>query len=192
MEKENILVSACLLGVNCRYDGKNGTSLEVLALLKNFNLIPVCPEQLGGMKTPREPAECIKQKTGTETRKKDKRRITEPENKGRESSRALAERKTEELVTRVVNRAGEDVTERFEKGAGEVLRLAGLYGCKRAILKERSPSCGYGRIYDGTFTGKKIPGNGITAQLLEKNGIEIIGESKAALLQKQQKKEQQE
>jgi len=138
-QKETILVSACLLGANCRYDGNNGKNEDVLALLDQYHLVPVCPEQLGGMQTPRPPAE----------------------------------RRGES----VINQLDQDVTDFFVKGAKETLKLAGIYGCKRAILKERSPSCGHGMIYDGTFSGKKIPGNGVTAALLEDNGIKVIGES---------------
>lgn len=78
---------------------------------------------------------------------------------------------------KVINRKGEDVTENFIKGANETLYLAKLFNCQYAILKERSPSCGFGRIYDGTFSGNLVDGNGITADLLVKNGIEVIGES---------------
>ncbi|WP_334308414.1 DUF523 domain-containing protein [Lacrimispora sp.] len=137
---ENILVSACLLGVNCRYDGGNGKREEVLSLMEHYNLIPVCPEQLGGLMTPREPAE--RQKDGL-----------------------------------VRNQQGQDVTSFFKNGAEETLRIGKLYGCKRAILKERSPSCGHGVIYDGTFSGSKIDGSGMTAELLEKHGIKVTGES---------------
>lgn len=156
MEKEAILVSACLLGVNCRYDGGGGRSEEVLKLMERYHLIPVCPEQMGGMKTPRKPAELRKEKgpDGEEVRK-------------------------------VFNEAGEDVTEFFIRGAKEVLELAKLYGCTRAVLKERSPSCGCGIVYDGTFSGKRVPGNGITAKLLLANNITVLGESKAALLWKE-------
>jgi uncharacterized protein YbbK (DUF523 family) len=147
-EKENILVSACLLGVNCRYDGGNGRQEELAGLMEKYHFIPVCPEQLGGMETPREPAEqLVRDGTG------DYHNI------------------------RVADRTGKDVTENFLKGAEETLKLARLYGCKRAVLKERSPSCGHGTIYDGTFTGKKVPGKGVTARLLEENGILVSGES---------------
>lgn len=144
-QKETILVSACLLGANCRYDGNNGKNEDVLALLDRYHLVPVCPEQLGGMETPRPPAERRGQIT-------------------------------------VINQSGQDVTAFFRKGAKETLKLAEIYGCKKAILKERSPSCGHGMIYDGTFSGKKIPGSGVTAALLEENGIEVIGESKICSL----------
>lgn len=148
MKKKNILVSACLLGINCRYDGGNGLQEDLIGLMEKYNLIPVCPEQLGGLETPREPAEQL----------------------NRDDTGNLP-------GIRVVNRSGKDVTDSFVKGAEETLKLAGLYGCKRAILKERSPSCGHGIIYDGTFSGTKVPGSGVTARLLEENGIKVSGES---------------
>lgn len=148
-EKENILVSACLLGVNCRYDGGNGKQDSLIGLIDKYNFIPVCPEQLGGLGTPREPAE--QQLFSGETGDLD--------------------------IIRVVDRSGKDVTDCFFKGAEETLKLARLYDCKRAILKERSPSCGHGCIYDGTFSGIKVPGDGVTARLLEENGILVSGES---------------
>ncbi|MBE5977965.1 MAG: DUF523 domain-containing protein [Paenibacillaceae bacterium] len=140
-QKETILVSACLLGVNCRYDGNHGENKEILALLDDYHLVPVCPEQLGGMETPR----------------------------------SASERRGEHTV---INQSGQDVTAFFEKGASETLKLAKIFGCKKAVLKERSPSCGHGMIYDGTFSGNKISGSGVTAALLKENGIEVIGESK--------------
>jgi len=140
-QKETILVSACLLGVNCRYDGNHGENEDVLALLDGYHVVPVCPEQLGGMETPR----------------------------------SASERRGENTV---INQSGQDVTAFFVKGASETLKLAKIFGCKKAVLKERSPSCGHGMIYDGTFSGNKIPGNGVTAALLKENGIEVIGESK--------------
>lgn len=140
---ERILVSACLLGVRCRYSGERKADERVLGLLKRQDvvLIPVCPEQLGGLPTPREPAE---RRDGG-----------------------------------VWNRAGQDVTEQFFQGAREALKMAQLYGCGQAILKERSPSCGSGQIYDGSFQGKVICGDGVTAELLKKNGITVTGESGA-------------
>lgn len=141
MGRTRILVSACLLGLCCRYDGKEKADGRVLELLKRDDilLIPVCPEQLGGMETPRLPSE----------------------------------RRGEA----VVNRSGEDVTEYYRKGAVQALKLAELYGCKAAILKERSPSCGKGQIYDGTFSGTLTEGDGVTAELLKCHGIQIFGES---------------
>ena len=79
---------------------------------------------------------------------------------------------------KVYNRLGEEVTANFTKGAAETLKLAKFFGCQAAVLKERSPSCGCGVIYDGSFSGKKIPGDGITAALLKRHGIQVIGESK--------------
>jgi len=130
------LCSACLLGIKCRYDGKSARNRKVIMLLKTETLIPVCPEQLGGLPTPREPAEIRGEK--------------------------------------VFTRSGKDVTENFKRGAKEVLKIAKLYGIKEAIMKQGSPSCGSGRIYDGTFSGKTIKGDGITAAMLKENGIKVI------------------
>ena len=134
-----ILVSACLLGVRCRYDGKSKPHPAVERLLEQHTLIPVCGEILGGLPTPRVSAE--------------------------------------RQGARVVTADGRDVTAAYRRGAEEVLRLAERYGCKAAILKERSPSCGSGRIYDGTFTGTLTDGWGVTAELLRDHGICVIGES---------------
>ena len=133
-----VLVSACLLGLRCRYNAEPVANERVLALAKTHMLIPVCPEQLGGLSTPRPPAE--------------------------------------RLGERVVSNDGTDVTSAFFRGAEEALLLARTLGCKTAILKARSPSCGHGRIYDGSFTGKLIPGSGVTAELLAKNGIRVFTE----------------
>lgn len=134
-----IMISACLLGVCCRYDG-GGKRVEALERLKErYHLIPVCPEVMGGLPTPRPPAELLK--------------------------------------GRVVSCEGKDVTACFERGANEALKLAKLFDCRKAVLKERSPSCGWGTIYDGSFSGRLVPGGGVCAKLLNANGIEIIGES---------------
>lgn len=142
----NILVSACLLGVNCRYNGipKEDGAVKELLSREDINLIPVCPEQLGGLPTPRTPSE---RKDGF-----------------------------------VVSSVGEDRTEAFMRGAEETLRLAKMYGCEAAILKECSPSCGNKEVYDGTFTGTVVPGEGVTAELLRKNGVKVFGESELKLL----------
>jgi uncharacterized protein YbbK (DUF523 family) len=124
--------------MNCRYDEKVKPNKKVLKLAKKEILIPVCPEQLGGLPTPREPSE-----------QRGKRVITE---------------------------SGRDVTKNFENGAKQVLKLAKLFGIKEAILKQRSPSCGSGEIYDGTFTGRIITGDGVTTRLLKKNGVKVISE----------------
>lgn len=136
---ENILVSACLLGVSCRYDGKSKPNENVIALKDRYNIIPVCPEIMGGLPTPRTASEI--------------------------------------QGCQVVMGNGTNVTKEYRKGAEEVLRLCRLFGCKRAVLKEKSPSCGCGKVYDGTFSGKLIDGNGITAKLLMENGIEVFGET---------------
>lgn len=136
-----VLVSMCLLGVNCRYNGIPGEAEAVKQLVTcdDITLIPVCPEQLGGLPTPRTPSE----------RRGDK----------------------------VISKDGEERTEAFQKGAKEALNIAKLYGCEAAILKERSPSCGHNRVYDGNFSGTVIPGMGVTAELLQKNGVRVFGES---------------
>lgn len=136
---ENILVSACLLGVACRYDGKRKSNEAVIALKEKYNLIPVCPEIMGGLPTPRLPSE-IRGET-------------------------------------VIMENGEDVTDKYSKGAEETLRLARLFGCGKAVLKEKSPSCGSGRIYDGTFSKTLTEGNGVTAGMLLANGIKVAGET---------------
>jgi uncharacterized protein YbbK (DUF523 family) len=134
---ENILISSCLMGLYCRYNGELVQVKNIKALMNKYHLIPICPEIMGGMGTPRNPSE----------------------RKG----------------SKVFDSSGKDVTEYFEMGASETLKLAKLYNCKYAILKERSPSCGYGKIYDGNFTGKLIIGNGVTADLLSANGIKVLG-----------------
>lgn len=142
-----ILVSACLLGVPCRYDGKSKKHPEVEALREQgHELIAVCPEVQGGLSTPRPPAE--RQRDG-----------------------------------RVVNREGTDVTAQYQAGAEIALNTAREQGCELAILKERSPSCGSGEIYDGTFTGQLIPGDGVAAQRLKQAGIKVLGESQAETIQ---------
>lgn len=139
-----ILVSACLLGCPCRYDGTAKADPRVLALMERHTLIPVCPEQLGGLPTPRLPSE------------------------RREGG--------------VFDRGGKDVTVQYRQGAEEVLRLARLYGCTHAVLKERSPSCGSGQIYNGSFSHVLVPGSGVAAELLAENGITVLGESQADVL----------
>ena len=141
---EPILISACLLGTSCRYDGGSKPVLSVEALMGRYQLVPVCPEQLGGLPTPREPSE----------------------------------RQGDTVVTR----SGADVTAQYRRGAEQALHLARVFGCKKAVLKERSPSCGAGEIYDGTFSGTLIPGDGVTAALLQANGIEVFGESEIEAL----------
>ena len=137
-----ILVSACLLGCACRYDGQSKPYPLAQELAKRGLAVPVCPEQLGGLPTPRNPSE----------------------------------RRGE----RVVMSDGRDVTAEYRRGAEEALRLARLYGCTAAVLKEKSPSCGSSLIYDGSFTGTLRPGVGVTAALLLRNGITVRNEQSCA------------
>ncbi|HJC58607.1 MAG TPA: DUF523 domain-containing protein [Candidatus Eisenbergiella intestinipullorum] len=139
----NILVSACLLGVCCRYNGTGEANARVLELRKRHHLIPVCPEIYGGLATPRPPAERVEE--------------------------------------RVLTEDGTDVTAQYRKGAEEALRLAETLGCTAAVLKARSPSCGKGRIHDGTFSGGMTNGDGMTAQLLSAHGIRVYLETDEAL-----------
>ena len=137
-----VLVSACLLGVSCRYDGQSKAYPLVEELCRRHEVVPICPEQLGGLSTPRTPAE-------------------------RQGSR-------------VVTKTGGDVTEQYFRGAAEAVRLARQLGCPVAILKERSPSCGSGEIYDGTFTGTLTGGYGAAAEALMGAGVRVLGESQLA------------
>jgi uncharacterized protein YbbK (DUF523 family) len=130
-----IIVSACLAGLNCRYDGVAKPCEAVMRLVAEGKAIPVCPEQLGGLNTPRLPAEI--------------------------------------RGGRVIRKDGADVTEEFQRGAQEALKLAQLAGAKSAILKARSPSCGCGEIYDGSFSGKVVPGDGVFAELCRLNGMDV-------------------
>ncbi len=136
-----IIVSACLFGEPCRYDGKSKPHPALYALQARHTLLFVCPETAGGLPTPRPPAE----RQGAHT----------------------------------VNCNGIDVTTAYLRGAQKTLDLAKREGVTLAILKERSPSCGKGQIYDGTFSGTLIDGDGVTAALLSQNGIEVIGETEA-------------
>ena len=135
----NVLISACLLGVACRYDGRSCPAELSFLSVKGITFIPVCPEILGGLPTPRPPAE----------RRGD----------------------------RVIRRDGTEVTAEYQRGAEETLLLARLYHCTAAVLKERSPSCGKGKIYDGQFCGRLTDGNGVTAEALMAAGIAVYGES---------------
>lgn len=137
-DKPCLLVSACLLGVPCRYDGQGQAIENLAALMERFELIPVCPEQLGGLPTPRTPAEI--------------------------------------RMGRVINRDGADVTDAFRLGAERACRIAESRGARLALLKSRSPSCGRGRIYDGSFSGRLTNGNGVACAALKGRGITIYRE----------------
>jgi len=148
VDKETILVSACLLGVNCNYKGGNRLNQRVLDFIKDKNFIPVCPEIYGGFATPRPDAEIV----------------------GGQGQKVL------QGQAKVIEPAGTDVSDKFIAGAKEVLKLAQLAGVNLAILKARSPSCGVGQAYDGTFTKTLVQGNGVLAELLSQNGIKVITE----------------
>ena len=135
---KKLLISACLLGEPCRYDGKSKPIRIVERLKDKYELLPVCPECMGGLTTPREPCEIV--------------------------------------GDCVCTAGGTDRTAEYTAGAEAVLALAKANGCTMAVLKARSPSCGLGEIYDGSFTKTLVAGNGITAELLIKNGITVFNE----------------
>ena len=140
MEKKTyeFAVSACLCGFPCRYDGKSKPDERIKALYEEGRALPVCPEKLGGLKTPRTPCEIIN--------------------------------------GRVISSDGEDRTNEYLLGSQRGLELCKKHGIKKAILKQNSPSCGSTHIYDGTFSGTLIEGEGCLTALLRKNGIEVTGE----------------
>ncbi|MDO5779338.1 MAG: DUF523 domain-containing protein [Clostridium sp.] len=142
------LISACLCGVNCKYNGLNNYNEICDKLFTSGKAILVCPEQLGGLPTPRIPSEIIG-----------------------ESSNILNNNNGS-----VIDKNGNDVTPQFVKGAKETLQIAKKLNIKKAILKDGSPSCGVNYIYNGNFNGSKIKGMGITAQLLKESSIDIISE----------------
>lgn len=139
MIKEPILVSACFLGIKCRYNGEINTNEAIASLTDKYELIPVCPEILGGLVTPRPAAE--------------------------------------RLGEIVINKEGEDVTSYFKLGAERTAAIAVEHDCQQAVLKAQSPSCGCGIIYDGTFSGKKITGNGVAAEKLLAMNINVVNEN---------------
>ena len=136
---EKILISACLIGDKCKYDGHTNYTPIYTKLLDKYELVTFCPEVEGGLSTPRKPSE----------RKGD----------------------------RVINNAGKDVTKYFKEGAEKALNICKYLDIKIAILKENSPSCGSNQIYDGNFKNKLIKGQGVTTELLRKNGITVYTES---------------
>lgn len=137
------LISACLIGVNCRYDGKSVPNEELKQLFQKGKAIAICPEVLGGLKTPRECCEIVQDSNGAKY---------------------------------VISESNKDFTSEYALGAKKALEICKAVGIKTAILKSKSPSCGYGKIYDGSFSKKMIEGNGLTADLLEKNQIKILNE----------------
>jgi uncharacterized protein YbbK (DUF523 family) len=139
------LVSACLIGVCCNFEGKNWFNPELFEEFKKGGLFPVCPEVLGGLPVPRVPAEI----------------------EGGDGLGVL------EGKAKVVNMNGVDVTRQFLDGAREALKIARAVDAKEALLTEKSPSCGCGMIFDGTFSDKLVEGDGVTAALLKKHGIKV-------------------
>lgn len=133
-----IAVSACLAGVECRYNGKAFPVEEVMELYRQGKALPVCPEMLAGFSAPRHPGEI---RNG-----------------------------------RVFSSSGDDETEGYMRGAKIALAVVLAAGCTKAVLKSKSPTCGSGRIYDGTFTGRMTDGDGVFASLLKQNGITVITE----------------
>ena len=131
-----IAVSACLLGENCKYNGGNNYSEKLIKFVEGHEVIPVCPEVLGGLSIPREPAEIV-----------------------------------DGAVRR---RDGTSVDEEFRKGAEEALNIIKQKQAELVILQSRSPSCGVGRIYDGTFSGTLIPGDGVFVKILKENGFKVM------------------
>ena len=144
--REKVLISACLAGINCKFNGENNLldSGVLDEISKKYHLLFVCPEVFGGLGTPREPAEM---KEGL-----------------------------------VVTKTAKNVSENFKFGAEICLKIAKLNGCKKAILKARSPSCGSGQIYDGSFSKKLIFGDGVAAKLLKENGILVFSEDEIGRL----------
>jgi len=143
------LISSCLIGIYCRYDGKTTSSERLVDLVREGKAIFICPEQIGGLATPRVPAEIEHGKTAKDVLE------------GR---------------AKVVGDDGSDVTREFVNGANETLKLCKRLGIKIAILREKSPSCGSSKVFDGTFLGNKISGHGITTELLINNGITVYSE----------------
>lgn len=133
------LISSCLVGINCRYNGSSSLDLELKKMIEEEKAIAVCPELLAGMPIPREQCEI--------QNKNDK--------------------------IEVISKSGVDYTDLFREAANKTLTICKAQNIKKAILQSRSPSCGFKKIYDGTFSGKFTEGNGITAELLHKNNIEI-------------------
>jgi uncharacterized protein YbbK (DUF523 family) len=151
-----ILVSACLLGLNTKYDGGHSFSEKVCSLSALVPLVPVCPEQLGGLATPRQRAEI----------------------QGGDGCDVLSGR------AHVLTETGTDNTEAFLRGAGETVKLAFVLRAQAALLKERSPSCGNCRIFDGSFSGTTRDGAGVTAARLQQNGIPVFNEEQLESLEK--------
>ena len=135
-----IIVSACLAGVECRYNGQGFSIPKIIEMVKKGQAIALCPEILGNLPTPRLSAE--------------------------------------QCDRRIISRDGQDLTNEYIAGAKIALNIAKIVGCKKAILKSKSPTCGCGMIYDGTFSGKLIEGDGVFCKLLQEENIEVYTEDK--------------
>ncbi|OHX64130.1 DUF523 domain-containing protein [Flammeovirga pacifica] len=138
--KPKYIISSCLVGVKCRYNATCSSTVNLNDMIESGEAIPVCPEVIAGLPTPREPVEIQNIEEGVQ----------------------------------VTSKAGKDYTAQFLKSADEVLKVCQENNITHAILQSRSPSCGFGKIYDGTFSGTLIDGNGIVADKLFKNGINVM------------------
>lgn len=147
-----ILVSSCLAGLKVRYDAHHSLNDNVRKLVEENKAITICPELLGGFSTPREPCEII----------------------GGDGEDVLNGK------ARVIERSGRDVTDSYLKGAYTTLDKAIEIGATIVVLKENSPSCGSSMIYNGEFTGSRVPGNGVTSALLKRNRLRVISEEQFA------------
>lgn len=143
-----ILVSMCLIGINCNYKGESKPNKRVIELVKMGKAIPICPEQLGGLPTPRSGARIIKG---------DGKDVLEGNSK-------------------LITDDGKDVTEQYLKGAYETLKLCRMLNVKVVVLKQGSPSCGNGKTQGGENERKTVDGDGVTTALLKKNGIKVYSE----------------
>jgi uncharacterized protein YbbK (DUF523 family) len=142
------IVSACFAGVHCRYDQGHCRVQDIQQLVEQGEAVAICPEQMGGLATPRNPAEIV----------------------GGDGDDVL------DGKAQVIDNQGNDVTQQYVDGAYQALKIAQSVGATEAILKEKSPSCGSAMIYDGSFQGKKRPGPGVTTALLRRNGIVVEAE----------------
>jgi uncharacterized protein YbbK (DUF523 family) len=154
VDKPPLVISACLLGVACNHEGRGSPRAVVDELARRYRLVPVCPEVLGGLTTPRAAAELV----------------------GGDGGDVAAGASG----ARVVNIEGEDVTAAYRRGAEAAVAVARAVGAKRAVLKARSPSCGSSAVYDGTFSRSLVPGQGVTAAALAAAGLEVGSEEDAA------------
>ena len=146
---KKILISSCLVGLNTRYNGKNKRNDQLAELAKSGHVVFVCPEQLGGLPTPREPSEIEPGKTAKDVL---------------------------EGKAKVLTPSGAEQTKEIILGAQKTLQLCQEFGVEIAILKAKSPSCASAGMYDGTFTGEQVPGSGVVAELLKENGITVYTE----------------